>query len=106
MAQTSAERRREPRVEVALACTLRRRIGAPISCSTVDVGMGGMSVSSGRPLAPDERLSFELADRGGAALTGFAIVLRQQAQSVYALRFERLQETARTGLAELTGRPG
>jgi hypothetical protein len=94
------ERRQEPRVPVSLACTLRRRIGAPISCSTVDVGMGGMSVASGRPLAPDERLAFELSED----VTGFAIVLRQQAHSVYALRFERLQDAAQAALSQITGR--
>ena len=85
---------------VSLACTLRRRIGAPISCNTVDVGMGGMSVSSGRPLAPDERLAFELSE----GVTGFAIVLRQQAHSVYALRFEQLQDAARAALTQITSR--
>ncbi len=99
----SAERRREPRVPVALSCTLRRRIGAPISCSTVDVGTGGMSVATRRPLAPDERLAFELGE-GGEPLSGYAIVLRQQAHSVYALRFEKLQDTAQAALAQLTSR--
>ncbi len=96
----SPERRGEPRVPVSLACTLRRRIGAPISCNTVDVGMGGMSVASGRPLAQDERLSFELSE----GVTGFAVVLREQAHSVYALRFEHLQDAAQAALAQLTGR--
>jgi hypothetical protein len=104
MASADTERRREPRVALALNCTLRRRIGAPISCNTVDLGMGGMSVASGRPLAQDERLSFELGTRDGAPLTGFATVLRQQAHRTYALRFEQLQEAARAALAELTGR--
>jgi hypothetical protein len=104
MAQMSGERRGEPRVAVAMKCTLRRRIGAPINCSTVDLGMGGMSVASGRPLAQDERLTFELGEPDGSSLTGFATVLRQQAHSIYALRFEQLQEAARAALAELTGR--
>jgi hypothetical protein len=103
MAQGFEERRRESRAEIAMACTLRRRIGSPISCRTVDVGIGGMSVSSGRPLAQDELLSFELGD-GDASLTGQAIVLRQQAHEVYALRFQHLPEPARTALADLTAR--
>ena len=104
MASTFTERRGDQRVPLAMECTLRRRIGSPISCSTVDVGMGGMSVASGRPLAPDERLAFELGTNGGAPLTGFATVLRQQARSIYALRFEQLQDAARAALAEITRR--
>jgi hypothetical protein len=99
MAQVG-ERRREPRAEVAMACMLKRRIGSPIACETVDVGAGGMSVCSRRPLAQDERLAFELAGAGDP-LTGHAIVLRQQAHEVYALRFERLDEPVREQLVRL-----
>ena len=104
MAQRVDERRREPRAEMALACTLRRRIGSPITCRTVDVGAGGMSVVSGRPLAPDELLAFELGEGGGAPLTGRATVLRQQAHQVYALQFTHVEEAARATLAELVAR--
>jgi PilZ domain len=104
MAQRVDERRREPRAELALACTLRRRIGAPLSCRTVDVGAGGMSVLSGRPLAPDELLVFELEEAGGAPLTGRATVLRQQAHQVYALAFTQLPDAARATLADLIAR--
>ena len=100
MARTSTERRHEPRVPVALDCTLRRRVGSPISCRTVDVGVGGMSVASGRPLAPDELVVFELGG-GGGPLSGRAIVLREQAHKVYALRFEHLPDGARSALADL-----
>lgn len=106
MAHGVDERRQEPRAEVALACTLRRRIGSPIACRTVDVGVGGMSVASGRPLATDELLAFELGEQDKAPLTGHATVLREQAHHVYALRFVRLQEPVRRSLAELAARGG
>lgn len=92
------ERRRTPRVEMHVECMLRRRAGSPISCSTVDVGTGGMSVSSERPLADDEVVSFDLV---AIALTGRARVLRQRGHQVYALRFEQLPEGARDSLAQL-----
>jgi hypothetical protein len=100
MAQRVDERRREPRAELALECTLKRRIGAPISCRTVDVGTGGMSVLSGRPLATDELLAFELGD----GVTGRATVLRQQTHQVYALAFTQLADAARATLADLVAR--
>src|SRR3954470_14086442 len=100
MAQGSDDRRKAPRVEVALECTLRRRHGKPVECRTVDVGTGGMSVSSARPLAPDEVLEFDLPDD----LHGRARVLRQQAHQVYALRFERLLDPVRAALDELVAR--
>ena len=87
-----------------MACTLKRRIGSPIACETVDVGAGGMSVCSRRPLAPDERLAFELAGAAETPLTGHAVVLRQQAHEVYALRFEQLKEPVREQLVRLAGR--
>jgi hypothetical protein len=104
MAMRVDERRRKPRAELALECTLKRRIGSPISCRTVDVGTGGMSVMSGRPLAPDELLAFELAEGGGEPLTGRATVLRQQAHQVYALQFTQLADTARATLTSLVAR--
>src|SRR5215213_1788791 len=73
MAQVS-ERRRAPRVEMAVSCLLRRRAGSPISCETVDVGTGGMSVCSARPLADDEVVAFEVEP---IELSGRARVLRQ-----------------------------
>jgi hypothetical protein len=97
------ERRRTPRVEMNVACMLRRRAGSPISCETVDVGTGGMSVSSERPLATDEVVSFDLA---AIALSGRARVLRQQAHQVYVLRFEQLPDAARDGLEKLVSRAG
>ena len=84
-----------------MACTLRRRTGTPIMCETVDVGPGGMSVESHRPLATDELLSFDLPPTDGTAITGQARVLRQRAHHVYALRFEHLQDAVRARLEQL-----
>jgi c-di-GMP-binding flagellar brake protein YcgR len=100
MAQGISDRRRAKRAEIALECTLHRRTGSPVECRTVDVGTGGMSVSSARPLAPDEVLEFDLPDQ----LHGHARVLRQQAHQVYALRFERLMEPVRRALDDLVAR--
>lgn len=96
----NAERRRSPRVPVALACTLARRSGAPIAGETVDLGPGGMCVSTSRPLAPDEVLCFELP-APGTPVRGEARVLRQQAARTYAMRFERLPDRARDELMRL-----
>ncbi len=100
MAHQISERRREPRTPLTVECTLHRRKGAPICCRTVDVGPGGMSVASDRPLATDELLAFDLP-AGTPPLTGSVRVLRQQAHRVYALRFEALPEPVRAGLARL-----
>ena len=96
---------RAPRAEIALPCTLRRPIGRPIVAQTVNVGEGGMLVSTARPLTVDEPLSFDLANLDMPA-SGHARVLRQQRHDVYALRFEglappltsRLRELAQTGV--------
>jgi hypothetical protein len=98
-----AERRRAPRVEMSVECMLRRRAGSPIPCETVDVGTGGMSVSSRRPLAADEVVSFDLA---AVELSGRARVLRQQGHQLYVLRFEQLAEPARDTLQRLVSRAG
>ena len=74
---------------VSLPCTLRRRVGAPISARTLEVGPGGMRVSSPRPLAPDETVEFDLPDVE-MRISGHARVVRQQRLNVYALRFEGL----------------
>jgi hypothetical protein len=95
-----ADRRRSPRTPMAMTCTLARRTGSAIMCETVDVGPGGMCVSSSRPLAPDEVLSFELP-APGAPVSGQARVLRQQSARVYAMRFERLPAEARDELERL-----
>ena len=104
MAQQVSERRRAPRTLVTLECTLHRRKGAPVCCHTIEVGPGGMSVASDRPLADDELVAFDLPAGAAAPLTGSARVLRQQAHRVYALRFEALQEPVRDQLARLAAR--
>ena len=70
-----------------------------IDAKTMDLGPGGMSVHTSRPLAVDELLEFELPDR--ARINGRARVLREQAYRVYALRFEKLGDEARAEIATL-----
>jgi hypothetical protein len=96
------ERRGAERVELAVVCRLRRQAGSPIACETVDVGTGGMSVCSKRPLATDELLVFDLAAE--PELHGRARVLRQQGHQLYALRFEGLPEDARARIERLVTR--
>jgi hypothetical protein len=92
------ELRTAPRVDLSCACTLHRRTGAPIEGRTLDVGVGGMRVSTTRPLAQDELLRFDLPLAQGA-VDGEARVLREQGYRIYALRFESLREPARARLA-------
>jgi len=82
------ERRRAPRSLVEMDCTLTRRIGSPIMARTVDLGSGGMSVATTRPLAVDEELGFDLPPLPFSLLSGRARVLRDQGHRVYCLRFE------------------
>ena len=96
------ERRGSPRVAVSLDCVLRRRTGSDIAARTVDVGPGGMSVSTTRPLSTDEVLHFDLPLQG-ATMDGEARVLREQGYRVYALRFESIAEQARSELARMAG---
>jgi hypothetical protein len=84
------ERRRAPRSQVALTCTLIRKVGSPVAGTTVDVGHGGMSVATTRPLAVDEELGFELPPRPFPRVSGRARVLREHGHDVYGLRFEPL----------------
>jgi hypothetical protein len=94
-----AERRRSPRIEISVTCTLRRRSGSAINARTLEVGPGGMSVSTARPLAADELLHFDLPLSPGEFIDGQARVLREQGYGIYALRFESLLEPARERLA-------
>jgi hypothetical protein len=87
---SEVERRRAPRAKVALSCTLIRRIGSPLAATTVDVGHGGMSVATTRPLAVDEQLDFELPPHPFPRISGRARVLRALGHDVYGLRFEPL----------------
>ena len=100
MAGSLRERRGEPRAEVRLPCTLRRAHGAPVTCETVEIGPGGLSVASRRPLAPDEMLRFDLPVADEPRLSGEARVLRQHGHQVYALGFEHLQEAVRVRLEQ------
>ena len=77
-----AERNRSPRAQIALPCTLRRRIGSPIVVQTVEVGPEGMCVSSPRPLAADETVTFDLPDLD-IRVSGSARVTSQQRLNVY-----------------------
>ncbi len=98
----SAELRHEPRVEIALPCTLRRPVGRPIEARTVNVGASGMLVSSARPLTVDEPLDFALATPD-VPVSGQARVLRHQQHDVYALCFERLPPPMAAQLGTLAG---
>ena len=80
-----------------MPCTLHRHGGTPIEGTTVDLGPGGMCVSTKRPLAADETLRFELQ-----GIDGRARVLRQQSRDTYAVRFEMLDEPALAELRRLT----
>jgi c-di-GMP-binding flagellar brake protein YcgR len=88
-------------VQIALPCTLRRPQGSPIAAQTLDLGAGGMLVRSGRPLAIDEEVDFDLTELE-MPVSGHARVLRQQRHDVYALRFEGLQNEAQRCLLALT----
>ena len=96
-----ADHRRSPRAQIALPCTLTRRRGSPITGCTRDIGPGGMCVSASRPLAIDELMSFRVPLERGVEVGGRALVLRQQAAGLYALRFEALSVDARTRLLHL-----
>jgi PilZ domain len=72
-----------------VACTRRRQTGSAIPAETVDLGPGGMCVSTSRALASDEVLRFDLS-LADHPLDGEVRVLRQERYGVYALRFERL----------------
>lgn len=82
---------RAPKARVAIDCTLRRTIGSPIRCETLEIGPRGMLVRSQRPMTLDEIVAFELPDLG-IRVGGRARVLRIERVNVYALRFEGLPE--------------
>ena len=92
------ERRRSPRTEIELECTLTRGKGGPIAATTVDLGPGGMCVRCERPLAEDELVEFTIP---GRRFDGRARVLRERRYKVYSLRFEEIAETQREALAAL-----
>jgi PilZ domain-containing protein len=97
-----SERRGTQRTDLALDCVLRRRTGSTISVQTVNVGPGGMCVTTQRPLAIDEVLDFELPLAGAEHVDGRARVVRQERPNRYALRFEGLLEPTRERLQAFT----
>jgi PilZ domain len=100
------ERRGTPRADLAIECVLRRRTGSAISVRTVNVGPGGMCVTTQRPLAIDEVLDFDLPLSGADHVDGRARVVRQERHDRYALRFEALRAPTRERLEAFTTRPG
>lgn len=95
------DQRRSPRTAVALPCTLRRAHGSPVAAHARDLGLGGMCVSTSRPLAVDERVGFELALDDEQRVAGQAHVLRKQGFGFYALRFDALADEAPAWLRDL-----
>ncbi|HEX6023202.1 MAG TPA: PilZ domain-containing protein [Solirubrobacter sp.] len=96
-----SDRRRSWRTELSVVCHLSRRTGKVIEARTLDIGPGGMRIHSDRPLAPDELLEFELPEH--ARVNGRARVLREQGYRIYALRFEKLGDEARSEISVLAG---
>ena len=90
-----------PRIELSVACTLRRQKGSPIEARTLDLGPGGMSVTTNRPLAQDEVVFFDLPLSPGQVVDGSARVLREQRYGVYALRFESTSAEVAHSLASM-----
>ena len=74
--------RRPALAALVLACTLTRDAGSPIACETIDVGTTGMRLSTHRPLAVDETVSFDLP-LGEARVRGQARVVGQERPDVY-----------------------
>jgi hypothetical protein len=89
---------------MALPCVLRRQTGSEISVQTVNVGPGGMCVSTQRPLAIDEILDFDLPLAEAEHVDGRVRVLRQEGHGLYALRFEGLLEPTRERLQQFAAR--
>jgi hypothetical protein len=88
-------------VAVTLSCTLNRSAGSPIACETTDLGPTGMRLTTERPLAVDETLSFDVPLGGEAHICGQARVVSEERPGVYALRFSRLSEAMAEAVAKL-----
>jgi hypothetical protein len=100
-------RRHSPRVKMSVACVLRRPTGAAIKAETIDVGPGGMCITTSRPLASDELLSFDLPLDAEHRIDGRARVLREERYGVYAMRFEGLPGPVLADLQQrVSARPG
>ena len=80
-----------PRAQIALSCTLRRRVGSAILTETHHNGPSGRRGNSQRPRPDDETVDFDLPNLE-MRVAGHARVLGQQGPRVYVLRFERLPE--------------
>jgi hypothetical protein len=98
------ERRKTPRIAMALNCTLRQRTSSPIWAETIDVGEGGMSVRAARPLRADAIVEFDLVATPDEHVTGSARVTRLHSPRVYGLRFESLGTPMRERLHDLVQR--
>ena len=97
------ERRHAPRIRMELEVTLSRAKGGPVAARTLDISAGGMRAATRRPLRVDELLDVELVvDAGSAVVSGRVRVMREEALSVYGLRFERLAPEAADRLSRLT----
>ena len=97
------QRRATPRVSITLDLLLLRAKGKRIAGRTVDVGAGGMCVTTERPLTIDEVLECDLPLEN-RHVHGRARVLRMQGHNVYALRFEELDEQDRQLLTMVAAR--
>ena len=99
-----SERRRRPRIRLALPCVLTPATSSPIWAETIDLGEGGMSVRAARPLPADATVEFDLArDDDHTHVEGRATVLRSSAPRVYGLEFEQLDAPMRERLRDLVG---
>ena len=76
---------------VDMPCTLQRGAGSPIPAATIELRETGMRLTTRRPLAVDETVSFDLPVHD-AHICGRARVICQERPDVYALRFDRLSQ--------------
>lgn len=99
-----AERRQTARMRMELEITLSRAKGGPVSAKTIDIGPGGLRISSRRPLRVDECLevSLPLADGGGGPVSATIRVMREEPLHVYGVRFEHLAASIAERLARLS----
>jgi len=99
-----ADRRRVPRLAVALPVQIREYSGAEHHATSVEVGQAGMKVRVPGALEPKSaiRVSFTPLD-GGPAVEAVALVLRRDPDG-YALTFVNLPEPTVQRLAELVRR--
>lgn len=100
MPNVPPSRREGQRAPLRCALALSRSTGRPIAGRTVDIGLGGMRVTTDRPLSVDEVLLFDLALGHDDHVGGQARVLRQERHDTYALRFEVLSAATADALAE------